>query len=274
MHEITPVSGASVADGTRPVGHPAPTTDQPGYVLHRRPFRETSAIVELLTRDHGRLGAVVRGVRGGRRPRHSIEPFTLASFAWRGRGQLVTVTASESITAMRLTGDALFSGLYLNELLVKTLEPHDAIPDVFHQYGVTLAALAGDGNMAPALRRFERGLLEALGYGVVFDADIHSGAPIDAGKTYRFVDGEGFCEARADLALAASAGESQPVPGKAIIAMANDDYGQAATCRAAKAVFRLALQHRLGHRQLHTRRLFAARANGRAMRHSAVTTRS
>ena len=243
--------------------------DQPAYVLHRRAFRETSMIVELLTQDHGRVGAVVRGAKGGGRRRHSLEPFTEIAVEWRGRGQLVTVFGSESVAAVRLTGDALFAGLYVNELLVKTLEPQEPVEALFRRYSSTLAALAAlpaaelaAHDIEPPLRSFEKGLLDELGYGMVFDADIESGKPIEGGKAYCLADGEGFLEVDGHEGRSSANGDAIVLRGREIAAIANEDFTLPSVRSAAKRVFRRALQQRLGGKRLHTRRLFAARSNG------------
>ena len=234
--------------------------DQPAYVLHRRAFRETSVIVELLTADFGRVAGVVRGVKGGRRPRYSIEPFTMVSVAWRGRGQLVNILAAESIAATRLQGDALFAGLYLNELLIKTLEPGEPVAALFRRYADAMASLADNNDgLEPALRRFEKGLLEELGYGIAFDVDIRSGAPIEADKVYLAIDGEGFREATAGEVQNGADKDPVSLSGTEILAIANEDFARSAVRGAAKRVLRRALKQRLAGKPLNTRTLFANR---------------
>ena len=227
-----------------------PAERQPAYILHRRAFRETSAIVEFLSRDFGRIGGVVRGARGRRRRTMQIEPFQEVAVSWRGRGQLVNVIGSEGVGAHRLAGEQLFAGLYLNELLVKTLSPEEPMPAVFVRYGETLSALAGSADLEPALRVFERRLLDELGYGLSFDRDVRSGRPIDADAAYELVPGEGFRAARS--------ASSDFVSGRQIAAIAAGDYRETAVRRAAKRVFRLALRPRL-RSALATRALFAGR---------------
>ena len=236
--------------------------DQPAYVLHRRAFRETSVIVELLTRDYGRVAAVVRGVKGGGRPRMSIEPFTEIEVAWRGRGQMVTVIGSEAVQATHLTGDALFAGLYVNELLIKTLQPQEPVESVFGHYGTTLTALAVDDDLEPALRRFEKGLLDELGYGLVFDVDIKTGLPIEAHKVYRAVDGEGFHEA--GNGGSGAPGHEATWTGAEITAIGNGDFTGARARAGAKQVLRRALRQRLAGKRLNTRQLFARRPGQQA----------
>ena len=248
------------------------TQDQPAYILHRRPFRETSVIVDLLTRDFGRVGGVVRGAKGGKRPRYSLEPFGQVAVAWRGRGQLVTVLRSESTAPGHFTGDALFAGLYLNELLVKTLEPEEPVAALFHRYGLTLARLGAGDALESTLRSFERRLLEELGYGLAFDVDIRSGAPIESDKTYSVVDGQGFRElartgpreTNGDLDQPVAVGELT-LTGAEITAISNDDLARSQVRHAAKLIYRRALQAQLRGKTLNTRQLFTAR---RAIKHA------
>ena len=235
------------------------TQDQPAYILHRRPFRETSVIVDLLTQDFGRVDGVVRGAKGGKRQRYSLEPFGQVAVAWRGRGQLVTVLRSESTALGHLTGDALFAGLYLNELLVKTLEPQEPVAALFHRYGLTLARLAAGDALEGTLRSFERWLLEELGYGLAFDVDIRSGTPIESDKTYSVVDGQGFREVVATGPRDSSGVRELTLTGAEISAISNDDLAQSHVRHVAKLIFRRALQAQLAGKTLNTRQLFTAR---------------
>lgn len=229
---------------------------QPAFVLHKRAFRETSAIVELLTRDFGRVAGVVRGARSKRRRTHHIEPFAQVSTTWRGRGQLVNVFQCELVSPSHLSGKQLFAGLYLNELLVKMLSHEEPVVALFAAYQEALARLAAGADFEPVLRTFERRLLEETGYGLTFDVDVRSGRPIHHHLTYRLVPGEGFSAGVAD-------GEqrtSLTLTGRQIAAIDTNDFDDDAVRRAAKAVFRGALALRLGNRRLATRDLFAARS--------------
>ena len=259
--------------------------DQPAYVLHRRPFRETSAIVELLSLDFGRIGGVIRGVKGGRRQQHNIEPFGQVAVTWRGRGQLVTVLRSEPVAPRRLTGEMLFAGLYLNELLVKTLSHQEPVAALFNCYGDTLAHMARGDDLEPALRRFEQRLLEELGYGLAFDIDIRSGLPIEGEKSYTVVDGEGFQEVAAahprDTETAEGGGSQAPsgerqltLSGREIVAIGNGEFADMRVRKAAKRIFRRALETRLAGKPLTTRRLFAARSLDTASKERARAVRS
>ena len=114
----------------------------PAFVLHARPYRETSLLLECLTREHGRLGVVARGVRG----------------------ELATLTAVETVgTPSRLSGDRGLAGLYLNELVVRLTGRQDPSPGLFDAYTQTLTRLGSAESLAWSLRRFERDLLRSIG---------------------------------------------------------------------------------------------------------------
>ncbi|MDE0419894.1 MAG: recombination protein O N-terminal domain-containing protein [Gammaproteobacteria bacterium] len=250
-----------------------PADRQPAFVLHRRAYRESSALVELLTRDFGIVGAVMRGVKRSPRLAHDVEPFGRITVSWRGRGQLVTLLRAEATSRYALTGDALFAGLYINELLVKTLSREEPVEALYHGYDAAIEALARigvapmadtagtgddetrqDGALEPVLRTFERRLLDELGYGIAFDVDISNGRPIEPGRTYRVVDGEGFREV--DDAQRSS--HTRLFDGGQIAAMNAGVYRDPAVLQGAKHVLRRAIALRLGGRPLTTRRLFSA----------------
>ena len=162
---------------------------QPGFILHSRPYRETSLLLEVLSRDHGRVGLVARGVRSARSrtPRALLQPLMLLNFAWSGQGELATLTAAEAAGApLALTGEALLCGLYLNELITRLLPRADPHPDIFFAYAETLERLRGKNTHAWQLRRFERDLLGDLGYGLVLEHEAESDAPIDAAGEYAY----------------------------------------------------------------------------------------
>ena len=237
-----------------------PADRQPAFILHRRAFRETSAIVDFLSRDHGRVSGVARGVKGARRRTLHVEPFTEVAVTWRGRGQLVNVLRSELVAANHLTGDALFAGLYVNELLVKTLSQDEPVTALFRRYRETLASLTQGAELEPALRTFERHLLEELGYGLAFDIDISNGRPIDHHRAYGVVAGEGFRELGHGAEGTARRRAPLVLTGRQIAAIGAGDYRDNTVRQAAKRIFRHALELRFSGRRLASRSLFAARA--------------
>ncbi|HHO69278.1 MAG TPA: DNA repair protein RecO [Gammaproteobacteria bacterium] len=221
----------------------------PGFVLHERPYRDTSALLELFTREHGRVGVVARGLRTRRsRLRGELQPFCPLLLSWQARGELGTLTGAERRPSAALApGDALFSGWYLNELLLRLLARNDPHPDLFDAYAGAVAALAAAEAPAPVLRRFEAGLLQALGYGLVFDHDVESGEPVrpDCDYDYRLESGP----------VRVSPGQAGGFvfSGARLLAMAGGRFEDAAVEKDARRLMRAALRLYLGDKPLKTR---------------------
>ncbi|MEX6504162.1 DNA repair protein RecO [Pseudomonas zhanjiangensis] len=218
---------------------------QPAYVLHSRAYRESSALVDLLT-PQGRLRAVLRGARG--KAGTLARPFVPLEVELRGRGELKTVGRLEAAgIANLLGGEALFSGLYLNELLIRLLPAEDPHPQVFEHYALTLQALAQGRALEPLLRAFEWRLLDELGYGFALDRDLRE-QPVLAGRLYRL---------RADAGLE-PVEQLQPgvFQGAELLAMAEADWSAPGALAAAKRLMRQALAPHLGGRPLVSRELF------------------
>jgi len=214
---------------------------QPGFILHSRPYRETSLLLEVLSRDHGRVGLVARGVRSARSrtPRALLQPLTLLNFAWSGQGELATLTAAEAAGApLALTGEALLCGLYLNELITRLLPRADPHPDIFFAYAETLERLRGKNTHAWQLRRFERDLLGDLGYGLVLEHEAESDAPIDAAGEYAYRLDAGpvpWRDARDGLKLR----------GTALLALATDREPNAEDLASLRRLLRALVAHHL-----------------------------
>jgi len=215
------------------------------FVLHSRPYRESSALVDFLT-PQGRLRAVLRGARG--KAGTLARPFIPLEAEFRGRGELKNVGRLESAGIPNLLqGEALFSGLYLNELLIRLLPAEDPHPTVFEHYAATLVALAAGRALEPLLRAFEWRLLDDLGYGFALDIDV-VGQPVAP---------EGFYRLRTDAGLE-PVGQLQPgmFHGADLLAMADADWSAPGALAAAKRLMRQALAPHLGGRPLVSRELF------------------
>lgn len=220
-------------------------TTATAFVLHSRPYRETSALVDLFT-SQGRLRAVLRSARG--KSGTLARPFLPLDVELRGRGELKTLGRLESAGIPNLlAGEALFSGLYLNELLIRLLPAEDPHPALFEHYAATLPALAAGRAVEPLLRAFEWRLLDELGYGFALDLDLH-GQPVAADGLYRLVPDAGL--ERVELL--------QPglFHGTELLALAEADWTATGALAAAKRLMRQALAPHLGGRPLVSRELF------------------
>ena len=228
----------------------------PAYVLHQYNWRETSRVVELFSRDHGRLGVVARGARRARSPwRAALRPFQPLLVSWSGGGELATLIGAESAAAApALSGTALMSGFYLNELLLRLLPRHDPQPGLYAYYTRTLERLMV--SAAPALRLFEKNLLAALGYGLNLECDAATGEPLQSDCRYL------YAPERGPLTTNGAAGPGLNVSGATLLALAEENLEQVEQLREAQRLLRAMLDSLLGERPLKTREVM--RAFGRA----------
>ena len=228
---------------------------QPAYVLHSQPFQNSSLLVDFFTMDYGRVCAVAKGARGAKsKYRSLLQLFQPLLVSLSGRGDLKTLTGLESsLGALRLEGQRLFSGMYINELLTRLLMNHVEHKQLYLAYQDTLAALQGDADIQLLLRQFELCLLSELGYGINLDSDCHSHEPIEADQTYRFTPDIGFQV----LADTDQANSSRVYSGAHIIALREHELTDVDIIKSAKRLLRTALAAHLGDKPLHSRSLFA-----------------
>lgn len=218
---------------------------QPAFLLHKRPYRETSALVELITLDHGRVRAVAQGVqRAGSKARARLQPFAPLHVTWVGNGELKRLRLMESNgPAALLAGEGLLCGLYANELLTRTLPTLLPVSDVFAFYGALLADLPVPQRRAPALRRLELSLLEAL------DAE-----PLFHDSETRELDPHSRYIYRAESRCFVPVAQEQGIDGRTLRLLAQD-WSQPGLAGAAKSLFRAALAPLLGSKPLRSRQL-------------------
>ncbi len=225
---------------------------QPAFVLHSYPYRETSLVLEVFTRNFGRIALVARGAR---RPRSALRGVLLAFqpllLNWAGRSELRTLHKAEWQGGLpQLKGTALLCGFYLNELMVKLLPREDPHELLYESYCETLHALSNGGDHAATLRRFEKQLLKELGYALTLDRDAASGEGIEAGRSYRYLIERGPVRGHAGGA------ENQlELSGQTLLDIARDDYSNPVTMQQSKALMRMLINHYLGNQTLNTRQL-------------------
>ncbi len=227
---------------------------QLAFVLHTRPYRDTSMLVDFLTPDYGRVTAVVRGVRARKTPkRNLINPFTCLLISFQGKTALKFVTQFEAEGAhYSLTGKHLYSGFYLNEILVRILVEQDAHPDIFCSYQKSLAALAKLEDLEVVLRCFELSLLNSLGYGIQFDCDAQTAQEILPNVYYSLDPQLGFYNPSDTASLGVS------FLGQHLLAIARSDFTQLEVKNTAKIITRVLLKPLLGNKPLQSRSLFTS----------------
>ena len=224
---------------------------EPGFVLHQMPYRETSLLVDLYSRDHGRVRCVAKGFRKPNKKgiSRAIFPYTEHQFSWQGNGDLKTLTRADAIQApIFLQREALFTGLYINELLYRLMHEHDPYPYFYEHYQRFILQLAEHGANEAMLRHVEMSLLEELGYGLVLNVD-SQGLAIDANLFYQYVPEQG-------LTLMGNSQGPNALCGRDLIALVNADFSQPSVMRTAKQINRRVIDFYLGGRPLHSRELY------------------
>ena len=215
---------------------------QRAFVLHSRPWSETSLVLDVFTEESGRVRLVAKGARSKRSNlKGALQPFTPLLLRFGGRGEVKTLRSAEAVS--------LYSGLYINELISRVLEYETRFSELFFDYLNCIQALAGaTGSPEPALRRFELALLGHLGYGVDFTHCAGSGEPVDDTMTYRYREEKGF--------IASVVIDNATFTGRHLKALESREFPDADTLRAAKRFTRMALKPYLGGKPLKSRELF------------------
>jgi len=218
------------------------------YLLHQRPFRDSSLIVEVFARDYGRMTVFAHAARGPRSRFTALQPFRALLLSWSGRGEAPQLTAAEQAGAgAALPAACLMSAFYLNELLLKLVTRHDPHPQLFDQYQRTLSELGQTGSAEAPLRRFEARLLEFIGYGLNLAAEADTGSPVRADAYYHFHPG-------VHGVVIAQPGSVGAIGGAVLQRLASGGgFDTAAELRQARALMRAALDHCLEGRELNTR---------------------
>ena len=220
---------------------------QPAFILHHRPYRETSVLLDVLTAEFGWISLVARGVRTQRsRSRALLQPFVPLLVSWRGKGELLSMESVEANGApLQLRGDCLLSGFYLNELLIKVLQKSDPHPRLYTIYHHTLLELLGPNLKQQTLRLFEKNLLQELGYALQLQMDFSTGEALQAERLYQYYPEQGFKQV-----------EQGGFKGKSLLALAGEQFDDDECLREIKHVMRLALASLLGYQPLQSRKLF------------------
>lgn len=214
---------------------------QPAFILHARPYRETSLMLEVFSREHGRVGLVVRGVRREktRIPRGLLQPLQPLLLAWIARGELGTLTGVDAASApLRPGGDALLAAIYVNELVLRLSGRNDPHPPAFDAYAQCLARLVEEPGIAWTLRRFERDFLAGLGYALALTHDAF-GEPVEADIDYAYDPDSGVVPWRSGSAWTR-------VRGEALLALERDECPPPELQVQLRRLVRAVVRHLLG----------------------------
>lgn len=232
---------------------PGSVTQEPAYVLHRRPYRETSLLVDVFALNAGRVTLVARGGNSAKSPlKAQLQPFQPLLVDWQGRSDLKTLIQTEVRHGPQLhRPQALYCGLYINELLTRALPVGDPQPHLFAAYIETLSALSETQDIEPVLRRFERAFAEAAGFGFQWATATDTGLRVEPAGVYGYDPERGIVSATGtDVRL-------RGLPGDILLALDAGDLETPACRRLAKRVMRTLVDHLMQGRPLHSRNLFS-----------------
>lgn len=256
---------------------------EPAYVLHRRPYRDSSLILEVFTCGGSRIALVARGARRASSQWQSLlQLFQPILLSWGGRGELGTLRRAEAIDVpSALRGHGLLSGLYVNELLLRLLHRNDPHPGLFGAYQTVLQELTSApipmveggfavGGVERALRLFELRLLREIGYGPMLDKEANTLAPIEAAALYHYVPETGPVLSPGPARTLQ--GRGVPVHGASLQSLDRGELNEAVALRECKRLMREILDVCLGGRPLTSRRLFRARRAVQAHATAATAT--
>lgn len=220
------------------------------FLLHRRDYSNSSLLVECFTEQQGRFPAIAKGVMGrGKSASGLLQPFVPLQIEWRGRGEVKSLSHYEPDGRMlRLNGNALYCGFYINELLMRLLQRNDPHERLFYNYRKLLKKLDVSGIDEASLRYFELDLLVELGYGIELTVNLEDGRPVEAGKWYQFVHESGVTECPADTEHAIS--------GQTLLSLELRTLEEARQLKEARNLLRMVLGFYLGDKPLKSRELF------------------
>jgi len=227
---------------------------QPCFVLHHRAYKNTSLIVDLITRDYGRISLVAKAAKQAKSPLkcilHTFQPLNIA---WVRRSELGTLTAAEfSGTPLSLLQDRLYAALYLNEIMIRLLAQYDPVQDIFFSYENALQKLHNNCEVEIVLREFEKALLQSLGYEISLSEEADTHLPIQRDEYYHYLPEYGFTKADP------SDSEKFLFKGEHLLAFNENCFSEKAVLKAAQRITYITLKKLLGDKPLKSRELIMA----------------
>jgi len=245
---------------------PTPVQNQPAYLLHWRPYSESSLLLDLFSRSHGRLALLAKGARRPKsRSRGALLPFQPLLASWSGKGELQVLTGVEVAVVQGVPkGDELACAYYLNELLLKLLQRFDPHENLFDAYGTAIGRLLDPddeiGTTERALRVFEKALLRETGFGLILDRDANSGSAVDPKRKYRYLPERG------PVAMEEAGVEGLPIHGETLHALRDESFQSRRSLNESKQLTRMLLRRQLAGRDLRCRQVMLQMSRYRVSR--------
>ena len=230
------------------------TSLTPSFILHQRSFRETSLLLEIFSREHGRISLVAKGARRNKKRSQALfQSFRFLNISWSGRGEMGTLTDIEANgPGFALKGEGMMAAFYLSELLMRLLHKHESHTELFDAYLMALTRLEHGESELVALRYFEKHLLDSLGYGLVLDHEIETGESIKPEQRYFYSINRGPCSSQPSNVSFVE------ISGSTLLALDKEDFDELSSLEEARQLMRITLNGYLGEKPLASRELFRA----------------
>ena len=224
----------------------------PCYILHRRDYSESSLILEILSREHGRVSLIAKGAKRNKKQQGiSYSLYQEYLMSWVSKSELGTLIDVELATIMTsMSPKQMMTGFYMNEIILRLLHKHESHPELFDSYNSTVRELSNDNTEQVLIRYFEKILLQSLGYGVIFDQDLNTGKDIVADVNYYYKLDFGPTSNKQD------SGAGIPVSGSTLIGLNNETLMDTKNKNEAKRLLRSLLNQYLGEKPLESRKLY------------------
>lgn len=225
---------------------------QAAFILHGRDFQNTSRLLDVFTKDFGRITLVAKGARSARSKMQGIlQPFTSLIISWTGKGDVQTLTGAETVkSSINLSGKQVMSGYYVNELIQRLVTFHDPHSDLFSVYQTTLENLSTGNDDELILRCFEKNMLAEIGYGLCLDTESISGTKINKDLMYHYDVENGPIVESAEFVS-----DDILIKGQTLLDLFFEKFTSPQSKKEAKRLMRVILNHHLGDKPLKTRNL-------------------
>jgi DNA repair protein RecO (recombination protein O) len=226
----------------------------PCYILHRRDYSESSLILDVFSREHGRINLIAKGAKRNKKQQgvsHNLYQKYLIS--WVAKSDLGTLTDIEPVSMSNtLKSDLVLTGFYMNEILLRLLHKHESHPELFDSYESSINSLVKNASEHTVLRYYEKTLLQALGYGIILDHEIESGESIDEAEKYYYKLDHG------PVLESSKSGLGISVMGKTLLELEGESLSDLDNINEAKMLLRVLLDQHLGDKPLASRELYQA----------------
>lgn len=224
------------------------------FILHSRPYLESSLIIDVFSREYGRFNLLAKGAKREKSPFSGLlQPYQRLLMTWRGKSELMTLTNVEAETeTYELVNEKLIAGFYANEILLRLLHQHEAHPELFDLYDKAIRSLSDPKDINAILRIYEKGLLQSVGYGLILDHDIHDGQSIEEDKYYYY-----HIDAGPMKNLPPSENYVE-ISGSSLLALAREHFKDKRELNETKRLMRFTLRQHLGHKPLFSKALYKA----------------